>query len=158
MKFRGKVIGSGNATAIEIPEEVAGSLGPEARPPIAVAIHGHVWRSRLALMRGKRLIGVSAANRASAGIAEGDIVEVDIQLDVEPRDIVAPGDLAEALASTPGAKSAFDRLPFGLKRKHIAEIEQARSAELRNRRIQKRVQSLMQPQPPGKGRRATGED
>ncbi len=34
-------------------------------------LHGHTWRSRAALMRGQRLIGISAANRAAAGIAEG---------------------------------------------------------------------------------------
>ncbi len=32
-------------------------------------------------MRGKSLIGISAANRAASGIAEGDIVQVNLELD-----------------------------------------------------------------------------
>ncbi len=118
------------------------TLGPEARPPVAIRINGHTWRSRVALMRGQRLIGVSAANRAAAGIAEGDIVEVDVQLDRESREVAPPSDLAEALNAASEAKAAFDRLPFGLKRKRVAEIDEAKSLEVRQRRIAKLVAAL----------------
>jgi len=118
------------------------ALGPEARPPVAITINGHRWRSRVALMRGQRLIGISAANRAAAGIAEGDVVEVDLQLDREPRDVPLPSDLADALNDSPEARAAFDRLPFGLKRKHVAEIEEAKSVDVRQRRIGKLVAAL----------------
>lgn len=116
------------------------ALGPEARPPVAITINGHTWRSRVALMRGQRLIGISAANRAAAGIAEGDIVEVNLQLDREPRDVPLPSDLADALNRE--ARTAFDRLPFGLKRKHVAEIEKAKNVDVRQRRIRKLVATL----------------
>ena len=142
LEFRALVIPSGNATAVEIPAEVMRSLGPEARPPVAIAINGHAWRSRVALMRGRCLIGISAANRAAACIAEGVIVEVELQLDREPREVSLPSDLAEALDATPQAKASFERLPFGLKRKHVAEIEQAKSAEVRQRRIGRLVATL----------------
>ena len=141
MKFRATVIPSGNATGVEVPAEVMTTLGPEARPPIAITINGHGWRSRVAVMRGQRLIGISAANRAAAGIAEGNIVEVDVELDVEPRDLSLPSDLVAALSD---AGPAFERLPFGLKRKHVAEIEAAKSAEARRRRIDKLVVALRQ--------------
>ena len=142
MKFRATLIPSGNATGVEVPVEVVKALGPEARPPVAVTINGHTWRSRVALMRGQRLIGISSANRAAAGIAEGDIVEVDLQLDRDPRDVLLPSDMADALSDAPEAKVAFDRLPFGLKRKHVAEIEEARRADVRHRRIARLVAAL----------------
>jgi hypothetical protein len=142
LRFTATVIPSGNATAVEVPEAVMKALGPQARPPIAVAINGHTWRSRLALMRGQRLVGISAANRAAAGIVEGDLVEVDLELDEAPRDIAEPPDLADALNEDPNAKAAFDRLPFGLKRKHVADIEQAKTPEVRQRRIQKLVATM----------------
>ncbi len=43
-----------------------------------------------------------------------------------------------------GARAAFNRLPFGLKRKHIAAIEEAKSLDTRQRRIAKLVSELQQ--------------
>ncbi len=142
MKFKATVIPSGNATGVEVPAEVMAALRPQARPPIVATINGHSWRSRVALMRGQTLVGISAANRAAAGIAEGDLVDVELTLDEAPREVAKPAGLAEALSADQSARAAFDRLPFGLKRKHVATIEEAKSAETRQRRIEKLVSSL----------------
>jgi hypothetical protein len=142
MKFSARVIASGNASGVEIPLDVMQALGPEARPPITIAINGHSWRSRVALMRGQRLIGVSAANRLAAGVSQGDLIEVDVELDNAPREVSEPSDLALALDADAQARAAFDRLPFGLKRKEVAAIEDARTPVVRERRIVKLVASL----------------
>ena len=142
MKFTATVIPSGNATGVEVPEAVANALSSQARPPVVITINGHSWRSRVARMRGQVLIGISAANRAAAGIAEGELIEVDLALDEAPRIVDEPVDLAEALDQDPAARAAFDRLPFGLKRKQVAAIEDAKSAEVRQRRILKLVAML----------------
>src|SRR4051794_19285758 len=107
MKFRAKVIPSGNATGVEIPNEIMRTLGPQGRPPVAITINGHTWRSRVAAMRGKHLIGISAANRTAARIAEGDTIDVDIALDDGPRDVIKPVDLVKALDRFPGAGVLF---------------------------------------------------
>src|SRR5262249_14925587 len=106
MTFKAKVIPSGNATGIEVPKNVVEALRSGARPPITVTINGHTWRSRVALMRGQCLIGISAANRIATGIAQGDVVMVDLKLDSEPRVVAQPPDLAKALRGKPGAKAA----------------------------------------------------
>jgi hypothetical protein len=142
MRFRATVIPSGNATAVEIPDAVVQALGPQGRPPIAITINGHGWRSRVAVMRGMHLIGISAAHRAAAGIAEGDTVDVDVVLDDQPREVDLPSDLATALDADPAARAAFDRLPFGLRQKHVRSIEDAKSAEVRRRRIDKLAADL----------------
>jgi uncharacterized protein YdeI (YjbR/CyaY-like superfamily) len=142
MKFKAKVIPSGNATGVEIPKNVMKALGPGARPLIAVTINGHAWRSRVALMRGQCLVGISAANRLASGIAEGDTVEVDIRIDTEPRSVAEPPDLTQALGDHPKTRAAFDRLPFGLKRKYVAEIEAAKAVETRQTRIAKLVSRM----------------
>ena len=139
MKFRAKVIPSGNATGVEIPRDVMKTLGSGSRPLIAVTVNGHTWRSRVALMRGQCLVGISAANRAASGIAEGDVVGVDLKLDTEPRVVPEPPELAKALNDDPEARAAFGRLPYGLKRKYVATIEDAKSSEVRQRRIAKLV-------------------
>jgi uncharacterized protein YdeI (YjbR/CyaY-like superfamily) len=127
---------------VEIPKDVMQTLGPQGRPPITITINGHTWRSRVAAMRGMKLLGISAANRAAAGIAEGDIVEIDVKLDEALRDVIEPADLADALNDVPAARASFDRLPFGLKRKHVASIEDAKSTEVRQRRIDRLVVDL----------------
>jgi hypothetical protein len=142
MKFRAKVIPSGNATGVEIPTDVVKALGSGPRPLIAVTINGHTWRSRVALMRGQCLVGISAANRAASGIAEGEVVEVDLELDTEPRVVPEPADLARGLDDDPEARAAFDRLPYGLRRRHVAAIEEAKATEVRQRRIARLVAAM----------------
>ena len=142
MKFKAKIIPSGNATAVEVPDKVMLALGPEARPPVAITINGHTWRSRVAAMRGLKLIGISAANRAAAGVNEGDTVEVELVLDTAPRAVEEPADLAAALKASKSARAAFDALPFGLRQKHVRSIEEAKSPQVRARRIAKLVETL----------------
>ena len=143
MKFKARILPSGNATAVEVPDAVMKSLGAEARPPVSVTINGHTWRSRVAVMRGLKLIGISAANREAAGIAEGDMVDVTVELDDAPRTVELPADLATALKHGLGAMAAFERLPFGLRQKHVREIEASSTAQVRERRIGKLVATLM---------------
>jgi hypothetical protein len=123
------------------------ALGAGARPQVAVSINGHSWRSRVAAMRGRSLVGISAANRAGCGIDAGDMVEVELQLDTAPRVVPLPADLAAALDDAPGARAAFDRLPYGVKRRHVADIEGAKASATRERRIAKLVATVAKTSP-----------
>jgi Domain of unknown function (DUF1905)/Bacteriocin-protection, YdeI or OmpD-Associated len=140
--FRTTVVPAGNATGAEVPAEVVDALGEGKRPKVGITINGHRWRSRVASMGGRFLVGISAANRAAAGIAEGDEIEVTLELDTGPREVDEPADLAAALDSAPTARAAFDRLPFGLRRKHLKDIEAAKAAPTRQRRIERLIESL----------------
>ena len=144
MKFKAKVIPSGNATAVEAPKEAIEKLNAGARPPVVITINGHSWRSRVAAMRGMHLVGISAANRKASKISEGDLVEVLLELDVEPRTVEEPEDVALALNKRKALRTVFDSLPFGLRRKHIASIEEAKSPETRSRRIANLLTKLEQ--------------
>jgi uncharacterized protein YdeI (YjbR/CyaY-like superfamily) len=53
-----------------------------------------------------------------------------------------PADLKVGLDAAPTARAAFDRLPFGLRRKHVNDIEAAKATQTRQRRIQRLVESL----------------
>jgi hypothetical protein len=46
MKFKARVIPSGNATGVVISKDVVEALGSRPRPPITATINGHTWRSR----------------------------------------------------------------------------------------------------------------
>jgi len=139
MRFPATVEPAGNATGIEVPAEIVTALGAGKRPKVAITINGHTWRSRVAATGGRFIVGISAANRAACGIAEGDRVEAEVQLDTEPRVVAEPPDLAGALDGDPQARAAFDRLAYGLKRKHIQAIQDAKTPQTRQRRITKLI-------------------
>jgi uncharacterized protein YdeI (YjbR/CyaY-like superfamily) len=88
------------------------------------------------------MVGVNADNRAAAGVAAGDELEVDIELDTEPREVAAPPELAEVLEGDAGAKQFFEGLSYSRKRLFTAPIEQAKTAETRQRRLDKALEAL----------------
>jgi uncharacterized protein YdeI (YjbR/CyaY-like superfamily) len=112
------------------------------RPPVTITINGHSWKSRVAIMRGRYLLGLSIANRSAAGVATSDEVEVELEFDPEPRIVVEPSDFASALNADPIARAAYDRLPDGRKRQLVREIETAKKPETRIRRIEKALATL----------------
>ncbi len=98
MRFRTVIEQSGKtATGIRIPDEVVAALGAGKRPPVRVTINGFTYRSTVAVLGGAFMIGVSAENRAGANVLGGDEVDVDLELDTEPRVVTEPPDFAAAL-------------------------------------------------------------
>jgi uncharacterized protein YdeI (YjbR/CyaY-like superfamily) len=90
---------------------------------------------------------VSADNRDAAGVAGGDEVDVDIELDTAPREVTVPADFAEALKKNAKAKKTFDGLSFSNKGWHVQSIEGAKTDETRRRRIAKSVAALREGRP-----------
>jgi putative ribosome biogenesis GTPase RsgA len=127
---------------LEVPEELVEALGGGKRPRVTITINGHSWRSRVAIMRGRNLIGLSNADRKAAGVVTGDRVEVELELDLEPRVVVEPADFATALDAEPLARSAFDRLTDSQKSQHLRLIENAKKPDTRARRIEKMLATL----------------
>lgn len=143
MKFRATVeLGGKTATGIEVPEDVVAALGSGNRPPVTVTIGGHTYRTTVARMGGRFLIGLSAENRTAAGVAAGDEVDVEIELDAEPRQVEVPADLAEALAHDHTARANFDGLSYTHRKEWVRWIEEAKKAETRATRLAKTVESL----------------
>ena len=145
MKFRTTLELNGKtATGFRIPPEVVAALGPGKRPPVRVTINGHTYRNTVAVMGGVFMIGVSAEHRAAAGVQAGDQLEVDIELDTAPRVVTVPPDLAAALERDADAKRRFDSLSYSRKLQHVLAIEQAKTAETRQRRVDKTISDLQQ--------------
>ena len=142
MKFTTTIQGSGNKTGIEVPEEVVTALGAGRRPPVVVTMNGASYRSSIAVMGGRNMVGVSAANRQLTGVSAGDTVEVGMELDTQPRIIEVPEDLAAALESEPEAKAFYEALNYSSQRRYVEPIMDARTPETRSRRVAKTVADL----------------
>src|SRR5215470_14901577 len=97
MKFRSHVEPPEPMKGLEVPPEVVEALGAGKRPAVTITINGRSWNSRVAIMRGRCLLGLSNANRKAAGVVTGDQVEVEVESDTGPRVVVEPADFARAL-------------------------------------------------------------
>lgn len=143
MRFRTTIEQSGKtATGIRIPDEIVEELGSGRRPPVKVTINGFTYRSTVAVMDGAYMVGVSAENRAGARVVGGDEVEVEIELDTEPREVSVPDDFAAALDAEPRARETFDRLSNSNKGWHVLQVDGAKTDETRQRRIAKQIEAL----------------
>jgi hypothetical protein len=145
VRFRATIEQSGKtATGIQVPEEVVQALGSGRRPAVKVTVNGYTYRSTVAVLDGRYMVGVSAEHRAGAGVAGGDEVDVDIDLDTAPREVAVPADLAAALETEPEARRTFDGLSYSNRSWHVLQVEGARTDETRQRRIAKSVDILKQ--------------
>ncbi|MEU8899141.1 YdeI/OmpD-associated family protein [Nocardia sp. NPDC048505] len=142
MKFSTEVEPAEPMRGLEVPAEVVAGLGGGARPPVTITVNGHSWKSRVAIMRGRHLLGLSKANREAAGVEIGEVVEVELMLDTEPRVVVEPADFARALDEDPAARAAYDKLSHSHKREHVHAIESAKKPDTRRRRIEKAIATL----------------
>ena len=149
MRFETRVLQNGKtATGIRVPDEVLSVLGAGKKPPVRVTVNGHSYRSTVATVDGQPMVGLSAENRAAAGVAGGDYVLVDIELDSAPREVEVPPELAAALAADPVAKEFFDSLSNSNKSWHTLQIAGAKTEETRQRRLDKSLQMLREGKKP----------
>ncbi|MGW1931564.1 YdeI/OmpD-associated family protein [Streptomyces sp. NPDC001919] len=142
MRFHTRVEPPEPMRGLEVPPEVVAALDGGARPPVTITLNGHSWKSRVAILRGRHLLGLSNADRRAAGVEIGEEVEVELELDTEPRGVVVPPDLAQALDDDPVARAAYEGLTPGRKREHVRAVESAKRPETRRRRIERAVAAL----------------
>ena len=136
------ILGGKTATGIQVPDAVVEQIGAGKRPPVRVTIRGYTYGTTVAPMGGAFWIPLAAEHRTAAGVQAGDEIEVELELDTEPRAVDVPGDLAAALAVDAAAKAAFDKLSYSNQRRHVLSVEDAKTPETRQRRIEKVVAAL----------------
>lgn len=144
MQFRTTLEAAGKtATGFRVPPEVVAALGKGKRPPVVVTLNGtYTYRNTVAVYGDEYLLGVSAEHRAASGVAAGDTITVDLELDTAPREIVEPPDLAAALDADVAARARFDALSPSNRGAVVALVTGAKTDETRQRRIEKAVASL----------------
>jgi hypothetical protein len=137
MRFRATLfLGGKTATGMKVPAEVVESFGRGKKPQVLVTINGYTYRSTVAVYGGEYMLPVSAEVRAAAGVAAGDDLDVDLELDTAPRVVEVPADLAAALAGDPAAKARFDGLSYSNQRQHVLALDGAKTAGTRQRRLE----------------------
>ena len=143
MRFRGTLLLEGRtATGLAVPDEVVEALARGRKPAVTVTLGGHTYRSTIASRGGRYLIPVSADIRKITGLSAGDEVEVEVEPDDVPRQVTVPADFADLLDREPDARRFFDGLSYSNQLAHVLSIEQAKTAETRQRRLDKAIAGL----------------
>ena len=143
MRFRTKILAAGKTAAgIEVQAKVVQGLSSSKVPLVKVTINGYTYRSAVAVMGGKFMIGVSNDNRKAAGVEAGETVDVDLELDTEPRELAVPDDFAKALGKDAKAKKAFEGLSNSRKQRLVLPVANGKTPETRQRNIDKAMTAL----------------
>jgi hypothetical protein len=137
--FETTVTAIGNNTGIVVPDEAIAQLAAGKRPPVLVDVNGYEYRNTVGVMAGRSMISISAAVRKATGLAGGDPIRVTLTVAEAPREVVVPDDFAAALAADEQAGAFFAKLSNSLQRYHADNIDGAKSADTRQRRIDKAV-------------------
>jgi len=141
MKFEATVqLARKTATGIEVPADLIAALGGGKRPAVKVTINGYSYRTTVGVMGGRYLLSVSSDVRAVTGVAAGDKVEVTLEPDTAPRELAVPPDLAAALDVE--ARRFFDSLSHSHRQRFVLPIEQAKTTQTRQRRLDQAVAAL----------------
>lgn len=119
------------------PKEVFGKL----RAPVKVTLNGYTYRSTIAAMGGPPCIPLRKSNREAAGLEGGEIIDVRLDLDTEPRVVKPPADLVKALKAA-SLWDRFQELSYSHQREHAEAVEEAKKPETRTRRIERAVQMV----------------
>lgn len=137
--FETTVAASGNNTGIVVPAEVIEQLAAGRRPPVLVNVNGYEYRNTVAVMGGRHMIGISAAVRKVTGLKGDDPIRVTLTVADAPREVNIPADFAAALGADERARAFFEKLSNSMQRYHVDNINAAKSADTRQRRIDKAI-------------------
>lgn len=139
LKLEGKT-----GTYVEVPLDVPAVFG-RARPPVRGTINGSPLRSTIAKYGDDYFLVINRKVRDAAGVAAGETVDIELELDTKPRTVRVPKDLASALDEQ--TRAAFDRMSYTHRREYVEWIEEAKREETRQRRIAKTVELIGEGKP-----------
>jgi hypothetical protein len=142
IKYTTTILAFCNNTGIEVPEDILAKLNGGKKPLVIVSLNNHTYRSAVAKMGDRFLISLSAENRKNANVKGGDTLAVELELDTAPRTVEIPAYFQKVLEKNKVAKANFDKLAPGKKKALVLSINDAKTEETKQRRIEKAIETL----------------
>lgn len=141
--FTTRIGRTGILRSVLVPAEIANALGGAARIPVLARYGGETTRSTLAPAGGaKRRLVLQMAVLRAAKLDKGDMIEISLEPATGSHKQPLPPDLARALQFRPAAAAELDRASPSTWRILLERIEEARTPETRERRIERAVERL----------------
>jgi hypothetical protein len=143
--FKAVIIDAGGGGAyVTIPFDVEKTFGKK-RVKINASIDGVAYRGTLVRMgTPQHMLLVLKEIREKIGKSFGDEVTVELEEDLEPRQVDVPADLKQALETDPAAYACFNRLSYTHQKEYVTWIAEAKRDQTRQRRILRTVDMLKQ--------------
>jgi len=144
-QFRAVINNAGDGGAyVNIPFDVEKVFGKK-RVKIKGTFDGEPYRGTLVRMGGpQHMLLVLKEIRQKIGKSFGDEVAVELEEDLESRQVEMPPDLQQALEADPTAHAYFNRLSYTHQKEYVRWITEAKRNETRQRRVQQTVDMLKQ--------------
>lgn len=144
IKFRATIINAGSGGAyVEFPFNTEELYATTGRVPVRVSIEGVPYRGSMVRMGTERHILIILKEiRAKIQKTFGDEVQIEVEYDNQPREIVVTGNIQKGLQKNATAQAAFDKLAYSHQREYVLWIEAAKKDETRKRRIEKMIKEL----------------
>ena len=126
-----------------VPPRIVKALGGAMRIPVLARYGGEITHSTLAPAGGaKRRLVLQMNVLRPAGLEVGDVIEVSLRSTTESHKQALPPDVARALQFRPAAAAELDRSAPSTWRIIMQRLEQARTPEIRQERIERMVEHL----------------
>jgi len=142
-QFRAVIENAGGGGAyIIVPFDVEKAFGKK-RVKIKASIEGEPYRGSLVRMgTPDHMLPILKEIREKVGKSFGDEVSVELEEDLQPRQVEVPVDLQLALEANPIAHTFFDHLSYSHQKEYVFWINEAKRPETRQARIQRSVEML----------------
>jgi len=128
---------------VTIPFDVEKTFGKK-RVKIKASIDGEPYQGTLVRMgTPQHILIVLKEIRQKIGKSFGEEVSVELEEDLELRQVEVPVDLQSALQAEPAAQTVFNRLSYTHQREYVRWIVEAKREPTRQRRIQRTIEMLM---------------
>jgi hypothetical protein len=139
---------------VRLPKAVLAAIfesAGRAKSPIPVkgTLNGKPFRQTLVRYQGAWRLYLNAPMRLAAGVEVGDQASLELSFDPRPRVVPMHPKLARALAKSPRAAKAFERLTPSHQKEIKRYLASLKSEETRERNIGKVILYLMGEAPPG---------
>jgi hypothetical protein len=145
---------------VDVPDEIArdllkqrgsgraGKRGKQAKPkyiPVVATVGGKSTRTTLVPAGGGRYrMQINTAQRKAAGVDAGEVVSVELRIDLASRVVAVPSDLRKALAKHPKARKAFEEMPPGHRRQFLMWCASGKRPETRLKHLERAIDHLLE--------------
>ncbi len=144
-KFKALIADAGGGGAyVIIPFDVEKVFGKK-RVKIKATIDGQPYRGTLVRMDSPHhMLIVLKEIREKVGKSFGDEVEVELEEDLQERQVEIPPDIQQILEANPNSRAFFDGLSYTHQKEYVRWVTEAKRPQTRQERLKKMIELLGQ--------------